>query len=129
MKALLNFFVFLCLLVTPIAVDLIQSAGPHGGVMKKADNYFIEVKAEDKMLFTYLLDPKLKAISNKDLTCTVRFFMADSTDMILRLKPFEEKGFTGENIPGYRYCKITYKVNDKVSPSAMFESKKPVVNK
>ena len=128
MKAILNFLVLPCLLITPIAVDLMQTGGPHGGVLKKSNNYYIEMKTVDNFFYTYLLDGKQKVISSKNLSCNVRFFLADSTDLILQLKPFDN-GFKGENIQGYRYCKITFNVDEKTTESALFENQKPVVNK
>lgn len=128
MKTFLILMILPCLIVAPLT-DLIQTPGPHGGKIKKADQYHIELKSDDNFIYTYLLDSRKRTMSSKNVTCSARFFLPDSTDLVIALKPFGDNGFTGEHITGYRVCKITYVIDVETKVSAMFDSPKLVAEK
>jgi hypothetical protein len=109
-----------------VAISLIssknsQEKGPHGGIVKKADNYFIEMTNPGKFFFAYLLDKNSKTISNKGISGDVKFFLPDSSIFDVQLKPSADDAFTGEGIPGYSSCKITFNIFGR-SISAKFEN-------
>jgi hypothetical protein len=96
--------------------------GPHGGIAKKADNYFIEFKTSDKFVNVWLLDSKMKAMSNKDIACGAKFILADSTSLNVKLLPLDKDGFVTENIPGCRAIKISFTVSAQTTVSEIFEN-------
>lgn len=104
-----------------------QTQGPHGGTLKKAGGYFIEIKNFEKILSVYLLDQKLKPVKIKGITGEVKLIFADNTDMTIPLKNTEER-FTCKLPEGMFFCKIMFKVNDK-PVSATYENAGQVVLK
>src|ERR1035437_5687794 len=90
------------------------TGGPHGGSLQKVENYHIEMKAFNTNIYTYLLDEKLKPISNKEMSCTIQFFFNDSVTTDARMKPTGEDGFILEsNAIAYRSCKVAFKMPGK----------------
>jgi len=67
--------------------------GPHGGIVKRAGNYSVELKTSYPYFYTFLLDNDVKPMSNKGISCNTRFILADHTDIKVPLEPFEEDGF------------------------------------
>jgi hypothetical protein len=112
---------FIFLATAFISWYTITDNGPHGGVMKKSGEYYIEMKNPEGYFFAYLLDKKKKTISDKSITAEVRFFMPDSTIVDLRLSPGADKSFTAKSIPGFIACKITFKAGS-TEISASFEN-------
>jgi hypothetical protein len=109
----------------------IQAGGPHGGAMKKADNYdyFIEVKVVEKSMFVYLMDTNLDDQSNKGISGEAKFFLAaDSTNVNVPLQAHEDKAFIIEAVPNYSTCKIVFHVENK-EVSAKFENQTYSVKK
>lgn len=129
MKTFLILVILPFLIVAPLTTDLIQTPGPHGGKIKKADQYYIEQKSDDHFVYTYLLDSRKRTMSSKNVTCTARFFLSDSTDLVIALKPFGDNGFSGEHISGYKVYKITYVIDVETKVSALFDSEKLVAEK
>jgi len=117
----------LLLAVLIIAVTIFASwytspaNGPHGGVLKKTGDYYIEMKNPENYFFAYLLDKKLKTVSNKTILADVRFFMPDSTVVDVKLMPGPDNSFTTKSIPGFTACKIIFKISDN-EISASFEN-------
>jgi hypothetical protein len=95
--------------------------GPHGGALKKSGDYYIEMKNPEGYFFAYLLDKKLKTISDKNLSADVRFFMPDSTVVDVKLARGSDKSYTAKSIPGFIACKIIFKAG-KSEISATFEN-------
>jgi hypothetical protein len=106
-----------------------QVGGPHGGTMKKADDYFIETKTVDKTMYVYLMDTNLDDQSNKGISGDAKFFLAaDSSTVKLPLQAFEEKAFSIEAVPAYNVCTITFVIQSKTI-SAKFENQRLTVQK
>ena len=107
-----------------------QIVGPHGGRLKQAENYNIEMKNPYGEFYTYLLDKNLVPISNKSkgISCEVNFFILDNmvSDFILEPKG-EDAFFTKITMP-YHSCRITFHVFGK-KVSAKFESETLIVQK
>lgn len=102
--------------------------GPHGGSLQKIENYHIEMKTLNSNVYTYLLDEKLKAITNKQMSCTIQFFFNDNVNTIATMKPAGEDGFILEsNTIAYQSCKVSFKMSGK-SMSARFENENIIVN-
>ena len=121
------FFVILFFItLTVIARIVAKPHGPHGGIVQKAGEYYIEMKNPEKKFYAYLLDKKFKTISNKDVSGNARFLFSDSTTFDIPLKPAEENAFTCV-VPGDFYkCKITFAVSGN-SISAKFDNPKQIV--
>ena len=103
--------------------------GPHEGVVKPAGDYNIEVKNSFTNFYAYLLDKKNKPISNKGITCEVRFIFSDNTGISTSLIPYLEDGFTTEKMmPEFYSCRVYFNIQGK-SVSAKFENKNTIVQK
>jgi len=107
----------------------IQTQGPHGGTLKKAEGYFIEMKNFEKILSVYLLNEKLKAVPVKDVSGEVKLFFADHTDIIIPLKHSSEDVFTCKLPEGMFSYKVTFNGVISKPISATFENSGQVVLK
>ncbi|MBA3680932.1 MAG: hypothetical protein H0W73_07160 [Bacteroidetes bacterium] len=110
-----------CILIAFVSWSKTQTKGPHGGIIKKIQNYYIEINTPGKFIYTYLLDKKLNTISNKEVTCDVKFSLPDSTSFNLKLKPHTDGGFIGENLNGFYGCIVTFTAFGKTL-SAKYEN-------
>lgn len=101
------YFTFVLLLISFGIFKSFQ--GPHGGTVKKAGKYNIEVKNLPAAFSTWLLDHKLKSMSNENVTCQVRFLFADSTHVDADLVKLGTDGFTTTTaFDNYSTCRVTY---------------------
>ncbi|MES2763774.1 MAG: hypothetical protein V4677_16280 [Bacteroidota bacterium] len=127
MKTLFNYAFLPGLMLTLGSWHInVKDDGPHGGITKKADNYFIEMKTVDKFVNVWLLDSKMKTIPNKDIACGAKFIMADSTTLNVKLLPLDKDGFVTENVAGCRAIKISFTLSAQTSVSEIFENQIPV---
>ena len=115
--------VFLLITITLISLNLMDNpVGPHGGVVKQAGMYNIELKNSYPNLYAFLLDNRQRPISNKGISCDGKLIFADSTSSIILFKPFWEDGFSMK-LGSIRYyaCRINFNVSGKVV-SALFDN-------
>ena len=85
---------FLLITFTLIAIRLMQPAiGPHGGIVREAGQYHIEIRSEYTCLYVFLLDGKTVPIPNRGILCELRVLFPDNTDTRLLLKPYGTDGF------------------------------------
>ena len=103
--------------------------GPHGGTVKTAGIYNIEMKNSYPNLYAFLLDSRLRPISNKGITCEGKFNFADSSSSIIPFKPFWEDGFSMK-LGSLRFntCRINFNISGKIV-SAQFENENLIANK
>lgn len=123
--------VFLILLALfLISINFFQSPfGPHGGRVKTAGEYNIEMKNVYPNIYTFLLDKDYKPIKNKEILCEIHFILPDNTKINSQLKPFEEDGFIMElGELNFSTCRVFFNVHGK-SVSAGFENEKPIAKK
>lgn len=102
-----------------------EHGSPHGGTVKTAGDYHIEmVMAKDKMTI-YLLDGKEKAIPNKGVTGKATLQFEDKTSVTVDLSTMGNDGFsiTNDKINTFTSCVITFKVNGKTA-TAKFKAEK-----
>lgn len=101
--------------------------GPHGGRIKEADNYYIEVKSVYSHFYVYLLNKEYKTVIEKNTTCEIRFFLYDGSTLDIPLKPYAEGGFTMDYYSmDYNSYRIMFNVAGK-SVSAKFENENALV--
>lgn len=101
--------------------------GPHGGRVKNVGNYNIEMKVASPNYQAFLLDNRLNPISNKGVTCEMRFFLYDSSTLDIDLKPFGEDGFIVESgIAGYHFYNVIFYAFGK-QIKAKFEDENVIV--
>ncbi len=113
-------FVSMNLFPTPI--------GPHGGIVKSAGGYNIEMVSGYRDIYTYLLDGKQRSLSNEGITCEVCYIFPDSTRITNSLRPYGKDGFSSHTtILKFHSLKITFNVHGKLV-SAKFENDYPIVN-
>lgn len=123
--------VFLILLALfLISQNFFQSIiGPHGGKIKPAGEYNIEMKNVYPNIYTFLLDKKNKPIINKGILCEINFILPNHTVINSQLKPFREDGFTMElGEFNFSTCRVFFNVYGK-SISAVFDNENPIVQK
>lgn len=121
-KAKIVFLAFLyCILIALVSWNKAQAKGPHGGILKKTQNYFIEINTPGKFIYAYLLDKKLKTIDDKELACDLKILSPDNTTFNLKLKPTADGGFMGENLNGFNGSVITFTAFGKTI-SAKYEN-------
>lgn len=111
-----------------LGLDKSQTPGPHGGVIKSADKYYIEMKnIPDTTFLSYLLDKKMNTMSNKSISGEVKLYFQDSTVVNMDLIPIEGDAFTAKILPGFYSCKITFDISGK-EVSAKFDMRTQLVN-
>ena len=129
MKKIIAHAFFLLTVIFLISMTGSLPQGPHDGVLKKAEGFYIEMKNNpDTSFFAYLLNKKLKTISNKGISGEVKFFFPDSTVLNAELKPAARNAFTAKPVSGFYGCKITFVVFGK-SVSALFEKENQTAQK
>lgn len=103
--------------------------GPHGGKVKKAENFNIEKIQSHENLYAFLLDNNYKPISNKGVIGEIRFYFLDETTSDIPLIPFETEGFVVKmQDNSYHACRITFTISGK-SISAKFDNESLIVGK
>jgi|ERR1700741_235277 len=113
-------FVFLFFYtVGMISLILSRPQGPHGGVIKKAGDYFIEMKNSETVFNAYLLNQKLEPVNIQNVFGEVKFIFPDSTDMLIQLRQEENDVFVCDPPKGFFTCKVTFTIIGK-SVSAKF---------
>lgn len=125
----------LSILIIVILLNLVWAnkyqgpTGPHGGKIKKVENFNIEKIQSHENLYTFLLDANYKPISNKGVTGEIRFYYLDETTSDIPLLPYETEGFTVK-MPDNSYysCRITFTISGK-SISAKFDNESLIVSK
>lgn len=130
MKTKIILISLLILALILISLKVFQSSdGPHGGRVKQAEEYHIEMKNPGGSLHAFLLDRNQKPLSNKDITCRAKLFYPDNTSSEADMAPFGWDGFLIESIPRYYVsCRIVFNVSGK-HISAEFENETLFVNK
>lgn len=129
MKTKIMYALFLLALATLVSLGSTQAEGPHGGIVKKAEGYYIEMKNNpDTSFFAYLLSKKQKTISNQNISGEVQLFFPDSTTLDVKLTPIAGNGFTAKVLTGFYACKITFHVFEK-EVSAQFEKQSQIVQR
>ncbi len=115
LKFLLGISVLMSLLLVISSLKILKiQEGPHGGSVKMAGNYHIEMKSTGNIFHAYLLDKKMEPMKNEFTSCSVRFFYQDSTMMELELQRYGEDGFSSaKSVPYFETCKITFSVFGK----------------
>ena len=105
------------------------SSGPHGGIVKPAGAYNIELKSTYPNLYTFLLDKNNKPMRNKGILCEIDFLLSDKTKINSQLTPYMADGFMMElGTFNYSTCKVLYNVYGKTI-SADFDNESAIVKK
>lgn len=104
-------------------------SGPHGGRLQQSENFNIETKTFHSEFYAYLLNAQCKPINNNGISCEIRFFFSDSSNLDVTLKPYHEDGFRIESsVSGYQYYRVIFNAFGKII-SAKFENENAIVKK
>lgn len=117
--------VLLLVIITAfISMDKFQvTTGPHGGRLQQAKEFNIEVNTSHSEFYAYLLDKQYKPISNKGVSCEIRFLLPDSTNLDVTLMRYKEDGFRIESsVSGYHSYRVIFHAFGE-NISAKFENK------
>ncbi len=130
MKTKIIVFAVLLLVITTafISIDKFQvTTGPHGGRLQQAENFNIETNTSNSEFYAYLLNKQYKPVSNKGVTCKIRFLFPDSTNIDVTLMPYKEDGFRIESsVAGYHSYWVIFHAFGK-NISAKFENQIAIV--
>ena len=125
-KYLLTVLIFITGGVLAALVSPQLRTGPHGGTVKQAESYRIEMKSIYPDFYAYLLNKNLDPISNKNASCEARFFLSDNTTVDIPLQRFGEDAFKAKlTAMDYNSCRITFHL-EKNSISAKFENESAI---
>ena len=129
-KICITIFLFTALGMLRAQDSLKTYIGPHGGTVKKANNYFsIEILTSAEKMHTYLLNKKRKTIPNKELKCAAKLFFYDNTSTDVSLKPLGDEGFSIElSALKFSSCRITFTISGK-DITAKFQNESLIVEK
>lgn len=99
-----------------------KHGSPHGGTVKSAGAFHIEVSVKDGMVMAYLLDANEKAMKNKAVTGTAVIQMADGKTSTITLTPSGNEGFmyTLDKAKKYNKAIVTFTTGGKTA-SASFD--------
>lgn len=99
-----------------------KHGSPHGGTVKSAGAFHIEVSVKDGMVMAYLLDANEKAMKNKGVTGTAVIQMADGKTSTITLTPSGKEGFmyTLDKAKKYNKAIVTFATGGKTA-SASFD--------
>jgi hypothetical protein len=97
--------------------------GPHGGRLKTAGNYKIELFGCDDHIEAYLFDRDTNAISNNNVSGNVEFFYNGQATLSCPLVHYGMDGFTAK-IPAntFLYSKPTFNIDVGVIVTEKFEN-------
>jgi hypothetical protein len=128
-KLILTLF-FLCIASLIISLAFIQyDLGPHGGTVKNAGVYNIELKNSYPVFYVFLLDRNHMPIKNYGITCDAKFIYQDTTSYNKALMPYSDDGFYSEyTSSGFNFCKINFNIRGRIV-SAIFENDISIVKK
>lgn len=104
-----------------------KHGSPHGGTVKSAGDFHIEVAVKDGMVMAYLLDGKEKAMANTGVTATAVIQMADGQTSNVTLAPSGKEAFMYmlDKTKKYNKAIVTF-VSGSKTASATFELSAPV---
>lgn len=121
---------FLIILSIIISLAFIQyDLGPHGGTIKNAGVYNIELKNSYPVFYVFLLDRNHMPIKNYGITCDAKFIYQDTTSYDAILRPYSDDGFYSEyTSSSFNLCKINFNVRGRIV-SAVFENDITIVKK
>jgi hypothetical protein len=99
-----------------------KHGSPHGGTVKSAGDFHIEVSVKDGMVMAYLLDGKEKEMKNTGVTGTAVIQMADGQTSTITLIPSGTEGFmyTLDKTKKYNKAIVTFTTTGKTA-SASFD--------
>lgn len=99
-----------------------KHGSPHGGLVKSAGNFHIEVTVKDGMGMAYLLDGNEKTLVNARVTATAVIQMANGQTSNINLIPSGKDGFmfTLDKAKKYNKAIVTFVSSGKTA-SAKFD--------
>jgi hypothetical protein len=116
-------FITMLLFFGPLAIAQNVGYGPHGGRLKTAGKYKIELFGCDDHIEVYLYDVDTNAISNGDITGIATFYYDNAETATTMFIRYGMDGFTAK-IPSnsFIYCKPALDIDKKLVVSAKFEN-------
>ncbi|MBS4064578.1 MAG: hypothetical protein KGZ74_08460 [Chitinophagaceae bacterium] len=99
-----------------------KHSSPHGGTVKSAGDFHIEVSVKDGMVMAWLLDANEKAMKNTGVAGTAVIQMADGKTSTITFIPSGNEGFmyTLDKTKKYNKAIVTFTTGGKTA-SASFD--------
>lgn len=109
--------------VTQLLMAQQNGLGPHGGRLKSAGMYKIEIFGCDNYLEVYLFDVDTNAINNSNISGMVEFFYSGQAALISPLIRYGMDGFTAKiPVNTFLYCKPSFNINGEFIVTEKFEN-------
>jgi hypothetical protein len=104
-----------------------KHGSPHGGTVKSAGDFHIEVSIKDGMVMAYLLDGKEKAMKNTGVTGTAIIQTANGQTSNITLIPNGNEGFmyTLDKAKKYNKAIVTFTSGGKTASASFDLTEKP----
>jgi len=100
-----------------------KSFGPHGGRLKTAGTYQIELFGCNDYIEIYLFDGDANAINNGNINGTVAFYYNQQSTLICMLVRYGMDGFTAKiPINTFLYCKPSLDIGGRFIITERFEN-------
>ncbi len=114
MKTLLIIALSIITIHTKAQEKKIMQIGPKGGVVKTVQNYNIEMLNSVSIIYVYLYDKSLNAVSNDGVISEIMFCYPYDECLNKSLKILGKNGFS-VNVanPQFDYCDITLIINGR----------------
>ena len=99
-----------------------KHGSPHGGTVKSAGDFHIELGMKDGMVMAYLLDAKEKTLKNENVKAAAVIQTADGKTLSITLIPSGNEGFmyTLDKAKKYNKAIVTFTTGGKTA-SASFD--------
>ena len=100
-----------------------SNLGPHGGRIKTAGKYKVELLGCDNYLEVYLYDADTNAVNNKEVTGSIEFYYNSEASLNSTLVRYGMDGFTAR-IPNntFFYSKVTFDINGLLLVTEKFDN-------
>ena len=111
------------LLLAATGIAQTDSTGPHGGRLKNAGIYKIELLGCDNYVELYLFDSDTEAINNTNISGEVAFYYSSQSSLYSHLTHYGMDGFTAKiPVNTFSFCKVSLNVNGAFILSEKFEN-------
>ena len=97
--------------------------GPHGGRLKIAGNYKIELLGCENYLEVYVFDIDTEAVNNANIKGNIEFFYRDQATLSYPLVKYGMDGFTAKiPITTFFQCRVSLDINSEFIVTEKFDN-------
>jgi hypothetical protein len=116
LSVLLFFFIF------PLHAQQ-AGLGPHGGRLKPAGNYKIELFGCENYLEVYVFDRDTEAVNNSNISGSVEFFYKEQAILSYPLVRYGMDGFTAKiPLTAFFQCRVSLNIDSEFIVTEIFDN-------